>query len=179
MFIPESPREYFHLRILLYLLLAFTIIPIVELVLLFIVVNVTESWLLAIAIILVTGMIGSFLAKRQGWKAWTRIKTMLAQGQLPGREIVEGLLILIAGALLITPGILTDITGFLLLIPKTRGWLADRLVNRFKKKLNITTNFSPLGAGGNMGGQPFSEPRRFGDDVIDVEAEATSEEEQP
>jgi UPF0716 protein FxsA len=162
------------MRILGYLLLAFILIPAVELVLLFGLVQVTDNWLLALGLIVLTGMIGAALARQQGWEAWAKIKRSLAQGELPGNEIVGGFLILIAGALLITPGIMTDVVGFLLLIPGSRNWMSQRLVNRFKKKLKVST---PMGFPG-MGTMPpgFGQPPpaagpAVDSDVIDVEAE--------
>lgn len=104
------------------LLLAFTLIPLIELVLLFQLSRLT-GWGTTIAIVLMTGIVGAGLARQQGRQAWRQVREQLSAGQIPSAEIVDAVLILFAGAFLITPGLLTDLTGFCLLIP----WLRQRL----------------------------------------------------
>ncbi|MEM0926689.1 MAG: FxsA family protein, partial [Planctomycetota bacterium] len=69
------------------------------------------------ALVLVTGVIGSWLAKREGMIAWQRFHSVASQGKIPSREIQDGLMIVFAGALLLTPGLITDAVGFWLLLP--------------------------------------------------------------
>ena len=112
------------------LLLLFTVVPIVELVVLLEVgrrIGTGATMLL----ILVTGVVGAVLARRQGVAALGHIRAELAAGQMPGPTIVDGVMILVAGALLITPGILTDIVGFLCLVPATRRSIRARLSRAF------------------------------------------------
>ena len=113
------------------LLLLFTLLPIVELALLLYLADAT-SWQLALGIVLATGILGAMLARRQGWRTSQRIREQLARGPMPGDALLDALLILIAGALLVTPGVLTDAVGFLLLIPPCRRLIKRRLVARFQ-----------------------------------------------
>jgi UPF0716 protein FxsA len=81
----------------------------------------------AIAIVLSSALLGAWLTKHQGVKVIRRFQTALDQGRLPAAEVLEGVLVLAAGILLLTPGFLTDIAGYLLLIPPVRDWAARRL----------------------------------------------------
>lgn len=101
------------------LILLFTLTPIVELFILFKIVEVT-SGLTTMLLVLLTGIAGAYLAKSEGKIIITRIKSEINQGTMPGNELINGLCVLIGGALLLTPGIITDIIGFSLVIPMTR-----------------------------------------------------------
>lgn len=101
------------------LLLLFILVPTVELVLL-IEVGRRIGTLPTLGLIVVTGVVGATLARHEGLQVLRRIQAELAQGQLPAGSLVDGMIILIAGALLITPGILTDVFGFLCLVPGCR-----------------------------------------------------------
>lgn len=101
------------------LILLFTITPIVELFLLLELSKITSVWT-TIGIVLVTGVIGASLAKSQGRLIITRIRMELNEGRMPGDQLINGLCVLVGGALLLTPGIITDILGFSLVIPGTR-----------------------------------------------------------
>ena len=107
------------------LLLLFLVIPIAELALL-IEVGRHIGTLSTVALIFVTALLGSYLARQQGLSVLRNMQLEMAEGRLPAGSIVDGVLILVAGAVLITPGILTDVFGFLILIPGTR-----RLVKAF------------------------------------------------
>lgn len=113
------------------LLLLLTIVPFVELALLIRVYQATNL-LTTLALVIGTGILGAALARRQGFQIWRNIQTQLANGKTPAAELLDGLMILIAGALLITPGILTDLAGFSLLLPPVRGmlrgWITRRLI---------------------------------------------------
>jgi len=116
------------------LILFFTIIPTIELIILIALGNLIGFWP-TVAIIIFTGILGALLTKIQGLSVLKQITFQLRNSSLPGQKIVEGVLILIAGAMLITPGILTDITGFLLLIPVTRAFFRDLAIVWLKRKL--------------------------------------------
>lgn len=146
---------------ILYIIIAFTAIPIVELILL-ILIHRNSSMLFTVSLILVTGLIGSFLAKRQGTSNYKKIKESFKSGQLPGKELLHGLLILIAGALLITPGVMTDILGFLLLTPPFRSLIGGIISKKIKSKFKVQSqgfNFT----------QSYNS--NTNDDIIDVVAE--------
>ncbi len=108
------------------LLLLFTCVPIVELALL---IEVGRSVGVGptIALVLVTGILGAGLARREGFKTWMAIQRKSQAGELPSDELVEGVMILIAGLVLITPGLITDALGFAMLIPPVRKILQRRV----------------------------------------------------
>lgn len=113
------------------LILLFTLVPIIELFILFKLAEITSAWM-TIGIVLFTGIAGAYLAKSQGKIVLSKIKNELNQGKLPGNQLLNGLCILIGGALLLTPGIITDVTGFLLVIPITRELYKEYIKRKFK-----------------------------------------------
>lgn len=122
------------------LLILFIATPIIEMALL-IEIGKLIGTLQTIAIIVITGIVGASLAKSQGMHVLRNIKDSLQVGELPHNHLIEGLLILIGGALLITPGILTDATGFILVIPWTRRLIREKLKNRFREKISHVDTF--------------------------------------
>ena len=82
------------------------------------------GWGWTILGVMATAMLGSALLKHQGFDTWMRINERLQKGEMPGSELIEGVLLLIGGALLITPGFITDGIGFMFLLPVTRKGLA-------------------------------------------------------
>lgn len=114
------------------LLLLFILIPAVELVLL-IEIGKRIGTLETLALIVITGVLGAALAKRQGLGVLRKAQAEAAAGRLPAAALVDGVMILLAGAVLITPGVLTDLFGFLCLIPVTRGWIKSLLWRWFKR----------------------------------------------
>jgi UPF0716 protein FxsA len=108
----------------------FTAIPIVELYILIRIGQVIGA-LPTIAIVLVTGIVGAGLARQQGYRVWYEIQAQMQQGIFPADRLIDGLLLVVAGAVLITPGVLTDVLGFAILIPFTRApirqWVKARL----------------------------------------------------
>jgi UPF0716 protein FxsA len=101
------------------LALLFTIVPLVELYLL-IQIGGMIGVEATIAIVVATGVLGAWLARMQGLKVIEKVQASLQNGQVPTDAIVDGLLILVAAAVLLTPGIITDGVGFMLLIPQGR-----------------------------------------------------------
>lgn len=137
-------------------ILFFVLVPLVELVLLSQMLQRT-GLLLTIALVLVTGVVGASLAKQQGMQAWQAIHQQMARGKTPSTEILNGVMILIAGAFLITPGILTDACGFLLLIPRMRIKLGALLATWFKAKTVSTFQVNGWPAGGVPEAEPEGE----------------------
>ena len=119
---------------LLKLFLAFTIIPIIEIYLL-IEIGSMFGALTAVILVILTGFLGAFLARMQGLQTLYRIQESLREGRMPSGELLDALLIVIAGLVLLTPGFLTDSAGFLLLIPATRNsiksWLQSQIELRY------------------------------------------------
>jgi UPF0716 protein FxsA len=124
------------------LLLAFTLIPVLELWLLLRI----GSWLGAgatVALVVLTGVVGATLARREGVHAWSTVQAELSAGRLPGRKLLEALLVLVAGIVLVTPGVLTDALGLLLLVRPVRARLVRRLENRYRRTLDTRSGGPP------------------------------------
>ena len=120
---------------LLGLFLLFTLVPLVELYLL-IRLGTYIGAVDTIAIVIGTGLAGGLLAKSQGLAVLDRIRSEINQGRPPAESLFDGLLILIAGAMLITPGLLTDGLGLLLLIPWSRQVLKSWLKRKIQEKIS-------------------------------------------
>lgn len=146
---------------LLRLLLLFTTIPLAELALL-LWIGGRIGLLPTVVLILLTGALGAALARHQGLATWGRFQEALAAGRLPGRELLEGLLILVAGALLLTPGVLTDAAGFLLLVPPARRWIVRRSEARLRGRFVLA---------GAVRGRPTGGAGERGPEVIDADFE--------
>lgn len=145
------------------LVLLFLITPVVELALLIQIGERIGFWP-TIAIIVATGLAGSFLARREGFSVWKRFNQRLAEGGLPGEELVDGMIILVAGALLITPGVLTDVFGFIGLLPFTRAPVRRYLIKRLKRRVEDGSVRLHVGGFGvaSAPNEPRSSPRRPG-----------------
>ena len=119
---------------LLLLFAAFLIVPAIELYLIIEVSHQVGFGNTLIALVFIS-VIGAWMVKREGLQIIRKTQIELANGQLPGKQIVEGLLILLAGVLMLTPGFATDAIGLFLLFPLTRIMLRSFLTRRFIKKL--------------------------------------------
>lgn len=116
------------------LLVLFTLVPLVELALL-IKLGGYIGIIPTIAIVAGTGVIGVSLARSQGLELISRVKNQVNSGRVPSDQLLEGVFILIGGAMLLTPGLITDTTGFLLILPFSRKWLRERVKVRIKSWL--------------------------------------------
>lgn len=144
------------------LLPLFIIVPIVELALLIQLGRWIGLWP-TLALIATTAVLGAALASREGLQTWRAFQLDMYQGKLPGRPIMDGLSIFAGGALLLTPGMITDLLGFSLILKPSRRWLQDRVVNRFGGRLirqgkvlvQMPGGWKPRGdAGGETGTRP-------------------------
>lgn len=117
---------------MLKLVLIFILVPLIELALL-IELGRFGGTLPTIALIVTTGFLGAVLARHQGLGVLREMRAEVAGGRLPARPIVDGVIILLAGAMLLTPGILTDLFGFLCLIPASRKLIRGFLWRRTKR----------------------------------------------
>ncbi len=107
----------------------FLVVPIIEIYLLIQVGQVIGAgW--TIFLVVFTAVIGVWLLRIQGLSTLTRAQHKLQQNELPAREMLEGMGLVVAGALLLTPGFFTDSVGFFLLFPATRVWLVSRIASR-------------------------------------------------
>ena len=117
---------------LLKLFLAFTLIPFLELYLL-IKIGYYLGAFNTILVVILTGFLGAYLAKLQGIKTMMRVRQSLNRGKLPAEEMVDALLIFVAGVVLLTPGFVTDLAGVAILIPNTRFRFKRWLRKKFDK----------------------------------------------
>ncbi len=120
------------------LVLLFTVVPVIELVLLIEIGRQIGS-LTTIGIVVVTGFIGAMLAKTQGFNTWYQIRHEASEGRVPHDALLDGLLVLIGAVTLVTPGLITDAIGFSLLIPATRRIWRTWLKHRFDYWLQTGT----------------------------------------
>ena len=125
------------------LLLLFIIVPVIELAL-FMLLGTKLGLSYTLIIIVITAVIGAALTKSQGAKALSNFQNAVAMGKMPHKEMVDGLLILIAGAVLLTPGFLTDTVGFLLLLPPARAVIRAVLTEKLSKKVQVSVGGNPL-----------------------------------
>ncbi len=146
-----------------FLVILFIVVPIAEL---YVIIQVGQSigvWP-TLALLLADALLGSLLLRHQGRGAWRRFNAALAERRFPGKEVADGVLIVIGGTLLLTPGFLTDIAGLLLLIPPTRA-VARRVLRRF-----TVGRFTVVGVPGGFGGTGGAPPP--GGRPYDVDASA-------
>jgi UPF0716 protein FxsA len=118
------------------LALLFLLVPIAELYVIYQVGDAIGIWW-TFLLLAADSLLGSFLLKSQGRAVWRRFNDNLAQGRVPHREVIDGVLVIFGGAFLITPGFLTDIVGVVLLIPPTRSLVRRFLARRLGRRVVI------------------------------------------
>jgi UPF0716 protein FxsA len=150
----------------LFLIVLFIVVPIAEL---YVIIQVGEAIGLwpTLALLLADALLGSLLLKHQGRGAWRRFNEALAQRRFPGKEVVDGLLIVVGGTLLLAPGFITDIFGLILLIPPTRA-IVRGVLKRFTIGRFTVVGMGIPGTGPTRG--PGGGPTR------DYDFDATAEE---
>lgn len=116
------------------LFLVMIVVPVIEL---YILIEIGQyiGVIATFGIIILTGFIGAYLVKNQGFKIFGKIQDDLLQNILPGDNLLQGAIVLAGGVLLITPGFLTDIAGFIFLIPATRQIVKKYLLQWLKDKI--------------------------------------------
>ena len=118
-----------------YLIALFIALPIVELALLFELHGVV-GFSPTVLLVLFTGIVGAALVRRQGLATFLKIQQEMSIGNVPAPQMMDGIMILVSGALLVTPGMITDVVGFLLLIPfireKIRFWMGKKLEEKVR-----------------------------------------------
>ncbi|WP_341582236.1 FxsA family protein [Marinobacter metalliresistant] len=136
-------------------LFLFIIMPIAEMAVL-IKVGGMIGVLNTVGLVLLTAVIGAWLLRQQGLATLLKANQRLNSGELPAREVAEGLILAVGGALLLTPGFITDTVGFLCLIPGTRHWLAAQALKRMEVAGRSRSFHFRSGGGSNPFGQdPF------------------------
>lgn len=161
------------------LFLIFLIVPIIEIGI-FIVIGQAIGLLLTLGGVVVTALLGSFIIRYQGLSLISEIQALMKAGALPARQLVDGVMLAIAGALLLTPGYFTDFLGFLLLVPMVRGAIYLELKKRvtiapgFTSSSGFTSSTNGEGGGGYSGSDTgysseAGEHNQNGDpDVVDL-----------
>lgn len=132
------------------LLVAFVVVPIVEIYVLIQVGQVIGAWW-TILLLVADSILGSWLIKREGGRAWRALRTALESGRMPATELADGALILIGGTLMLSPGFVTDVFGIALILPFTRPLFRRLLARVVTQKLMAV---GPLGARGPVGRTP-------------------------
>lgn len=129
------------------LLILFIAVPLIELALLL---RIGQSMGLVptVALVVVTGIAGAALARREGLRTLMQIRSDLSSGRFPAARLLDGAMILVAAGLLLTPGVLTDAFGLLLLLPAGRGLFRARLAGRMRRlvedgRSNVTIYYDP------------------------------------
>jgi UPF0716 protein FxsA len=148
----------------LILFLLFTVLPLIELTILIRIGQVTEWWV-PILLVIATGIAGAALSRWQGLQVLQRIREDARSGRVPGNSLIDAFLILLAGILLITPGVVTDFAGCALLIPPIRAIVKRGVAAWIKRKIELRV--------GRVAGQFTSTDadapqRRTRDEIIDV-----------
>jgi UPF0716 protein FxsA len=118
-----------------------------------------------LALLIADSLLGAALARSQSRAAWERFNTALAAGRVPGREVFDGAMIILGGALLLTPGFITDIFGLVLLIPPTRALIRGLLARAVKRRGGVAWRVSEFGGAAGPGpaapgGRPGWPPSR-------------------
>ena len=116
------------------LALLFVVVPIVELMLL-IELGQLVGIVPTLALVVATGIGGAAMARAEGLRVLFQFQQELAQGRLPGQAMLDGASVLVGGAFLLTPGVLTDLLGFSLLFPLSRRWIQRRLKERLERQI--------------------------------------------
>ena len=121
---------------LLALIGLFIALPLVEL---YVILKVGDAIGVVWTILLLAGdsVLGSLLLRAQGRSVWRRFNNALAEGKMPHREVIDGVLVIFGGAFLITPGFVTDVIGLLLLLPPTRAIIRRRVVQRLGRRVAV------------------------------------------
>lgn len=139
------------------LILLLVFVPLADMTVLLLLADVL-GFQTTLLMIVASGLLGAWLLKRQGLQVFRRIRAELAAGKLPALELLDAMLIVMAGALLLTPGVLTDVLGIALLIPLSRSWFRRWLVRWMKARWQLTA-FSNVSA--------TQEPTRRSSEIID------------
>jgi len=123
---------------LLALIALFLVVPFLELYVILQVVGPALGAPLTILLLAADSIIGALLFKSQGRSVWRRFNRTMAEGRVPHREVVDGVLVIFGGAFLITPGFISDIAGILFLLPPTRAVIRRLLIRRLGRRVLVT-----------------------------------------
>ena len=153
-----------------FLLFLFIVVPIAELAVIIQVGEQIGVWW-TIAILIADSVLGAMLMRSQGRIAWRRFNEALQAARPPAREVLDGVLVIFGGALLLTPGFLTDIFGLLLLLPPTRALVRGLLVKRFADRMIVAAR-SRASAGATWPPRGGGGPGDVDGTAVDVDADS-------
>ncbi len=155
------------------LFLAFLVMPLVELFVILQVGEVIGGWW-TVLLLVVDSLLGAVIVRREGRRAWTAFREALGAGRWPADEVAQGALVLVGGALLLTPGFVTDVMGLAFVLPPTRALLSGLIRSRVKQGAIRVVGF---GGPGPSGASPYGRgdagrdvpPPRGDGETLDVE----------
>lgn len=136
------------------LLPLFIVLPILEMIILIQVGGVIGA-IPTVGLVLLTAVVGLQLLRQQGMSTLMRANQKLASGEMPAEEVVEGLMLAVGGALLLTPGFVTDVIGFCCLVPQSRRVIAKKLIEKGVLKAAGSAGFNPMNGDGQASGASF------------------------
>jgi UPF0716 protein FxsA len=158
----------------LLILLAFIAVPIAEIAVFIQAGDLIGLWP-TIALVILTAIIGTAMLRQQGLATLGRLRSTMDRGELPVRELFDGACLLLAGALLLTPGFLTDAVGFLLLVPPVRAIVGAAIWQRMQRSGNFSVHVGGV-HGGAQGGHRPTGGGAGGGPVVDAEYEVVEPE---
>jgi len=141
------------------LLAAFVLVPLVEIYVIIQVGQAIGPWW-TILLLIADSVLGSWLVKREGARAWRALRSALDQGRMPATELADGMLILVGGLLMLTPGFVLDIVGALCILPFTRPIGRRALASFVSRKLTVATFPGAASYGAGAGYGPGNGPGR-------------------
>lgn len=149
------------------LALLFLVVPILEL---YVIVQVAGGIgvLETIGLLILVSIVGAWLVRREGMGVMRKVQQQLGQGEVPTKQLVDGALILFAGALMLTPGFVTDALGVLLLVPPSRIVVRNVLMRRFRGRVQRVGPFSTIHFGGPVVDVDGTEHPQSSRDVVDL-----------
>ena len=144
---------------LVLLVIVFIVVPLAEL---YVILKVGDEigWLWTLLLLAADSVLGSMLLRSQGRAVWRRFQETLSRGGMPHREVLDGVLVIFGGAFLITPGFITDIIGFLLLIPPTRALIRRAVIARLGRRTTVVRGYDVDGTASERREPDFELPPR-------------------
>jgi UPF0716 protein FxsA len=150
------------------LILLFTVVPLVELLLL-VQIGKVVGLLPTVALVVFTGALGAWLARLEGLRTLAAVQRDMAEGRMPTDRLIDGLLILLAAAVLLTPGLLTDTCGFLLLVPATRRLVRRKVAAAIGRRIRISHPGQPVVVDADVADADVVGADVVGADVVDAD----------
>ena len=141
------------------LVVAFVVVPLVEIYVIIQIGQVIGAWW-TIALLIADSILGSWLVKREGARAWQALNGALQEGRMPATELADGMLIMMGGLLMLTPGFVLDIAGVLCILPFTRPIGRRLLAGVIRRRLTVAPFPSYSGSGFGPAGSPFGPQTR-------------------